>query len=210
MATDDFFGSTEGWSLEPVARWLLSEGRRIQNPLVLATELTAQLDAAGASIDRIRLTTTTLHPQVLAWGVFWDRDQGVRPWRENHGVQNRDAYIGSPNQYVRDNKVAYRKRLADPVTPDDHPTLDDLRREGMVDYYALPIVFGSGDANVMTLATQSPAGFSDADLEKFDILANLLAPLVELLSTRRMTLGLLDTFVGPRISEKIFRGQVKR
>lgn len=210
MSKADFFGSKEGWLLEPVATWLLTEGRRIQNALALATELTERLDAAGASIDRIRLTTTTLHPQMLAWGVFWDRGQGARPWRAAHGIQNRDAYIGSPNQYVRDNKVAYRKRLDDPVMPDDHLTLEDLRREGMVDYYALPIVFSSGDANVMTLATQSPAGFSDADLEKFDILSNLLAPLVELLSTRRMALGLLDTFVGPRISEKIFRGQVKR
>ncbi len=40
MAKADFFGSKEGW----------------------------RLDAAGASIDRIRLTTTTLHPQMLAWG----------------------------------------------------------------------------------------------------------------------------------------------
>ena len=210
MAKADFFGSKEGWSLEPVAAWLLTDGRRMQNALALATELTRRLDAAGASVDRIRLTTTTLHPQLLAWGVFWDRGEGARPWQARHGVQNLDSYIGSPNQFVRDNKSAYRKRLGDPPSKDDHPTLDDLRKEGMTDYYALPIVFSSGDANVLTLATKSPAGFSDADLERFDILSNLLAPIVELISTRRMTLGLLDTFVGPRISEKIFQGQVKR
>jgi adenylate cyclase len=206
----EFFGSKEGWSLEPVAAWLLHDGRRIQSPIELATELTARLDAAGASVDRIRLTTTTLHPQLVAWGVFWDRGQVARPWTAQHGVQALDAYIGSPNQFVRDNKAAYRKRLGDPPHKDDHPTLDDLRREGMTDYYALPLVFSSGDANVLTLATRSPAGFSDADLGRFDILSNLLAPLVELLSMRRMTLGLLNTFVGPRISEKIFQGQVKR
>lgn len=210
MSQTNFFGPEEGWSLEPVAAWLLTEGRLIQNAIALATELTGRLDDAGASVDRIRLTTTTLHPQLLAWGVFWDRDQGARPWQAQHGVQNLDAYIGSPNQFVRDNKAAYRKRLDTPPGADDHPTLDDLRREGMTDYYALPIVFSSGDANVLTLATKSPAGFSDADLERFDILSNLLAPIVELISTRRMTLGLLDTFVGPRISEKILHGQVKR
>ena len=41
-------------------------------------------------------------------------------------------------------------------------------------------------------------------------LANLLAPMVEIIESRRMTLGLLDTFVGHRISERILHGQVKR
>lgn len=210
MKRRGFFGPEEGWSLEVVASWLLTEGRRIQNAVALANELAARLDAAGAAVDRVRLITTTLHPQLLAWGVFWDRGQGARPWTAEHGVQNLDSYIGSPNQFVRDNKQPYRRRLDGPPRPGDHPALDDLRAEGMTDYYALPLVFGSGVANVLTLATKSPAGFSDADLEKFDILSNLLAPLAELLSTRRMTLGLLDTFVGPRISEKILHGQVKR
>ena len=40
-----FFGPEEGWSLEPVAAWLLSEGRRIQNAVALANELAAQMDA---------------------------------------------------------------------------------------------------------------------------------------------------------------------
>jgi adenylate cyclase len=205
-----FFGPNEGWALEPIAGWLLTEGRQVQGLPELVVQLTDRLDAAGATVDRIRLTSTTLHPQVLAWGVFWDRGQGARPWAGEHGVQNLDAYIGSPNQFVRDNKQAYRKRLDVPAADDDHPTLEDLRAEGMVDYYALPVIFSNGDSNVLTLATRLGAGFSDADLARFDILANLLAPLVELISTRRMTLGLLDAFVGPRTSEKILQGQVKR
>ena len=210
MDGSSLFGPREGWSLEPVAHWLMTEGRRRPDAVTLVTELTVRLDASGAPVDRIRLTTTTLHPQVLAWGVFWDRDQGARPWTAGHGVQNLDAYIGSPNQYVRDEKKAYRRRLDSPVRPDDHATLDDLRKEGMVDYLALPIVFGSGDVAVFTLATRSPAGFSDADLARLDVLSQLLAPLFEIIATRRVTLGLLDAFVGPRISAKIMNGQVRR
>ena len=62
----------------------------------------------------------------------------------------------------------------------------------------------------MTAATAAPAGFSDDDLDRFEALANLLAPLLEIIQARRMTLGLLDAFVGPRISERILQGQVKR
>ena len=41
-------------------------------------------------------------------------------------------------------------------------------------------------------------------------LANLLTPLIELMAGRRTTLGLLETFVGKRIGERILQGQVKR
>ena len=60
------------------------------------------------------------------------------------------------------------------------------------------------------LATARPGGFSDEDFERFEALANLLAPLVEAIHARRMTLGLLDAFVGPRIGRRILDGQVKR
>jgi len=62
----------------------------------------------------------------------------------------------------------------------------------------------------MTVATAAPGGFDDDDLDRLDALSNLLAPLVEIQQVRRLTLGLLDTFVGPRIGERILQGQVKR
>ncbi len=203
-------GPRDGWSLEPIASWLLSKGRFLPSAVELMDGLAAQLDAAGAKIDRIRLTMTTLHPQLLAWGVFWDRPLGARPWSAEHGVQFLDAYIGSPNQYVRDERLTFRRRLDAPPESDDHPTLDDLRAEGMVDYFALPLVFSSGVANVLTVATKVPQGFSDADLERIAVLSSLLAPVFEILAMRRMTLGLLDAFVGPRIGERILQGQVRR
>ena len=203
-------GPRDGWSLEPIASWLLGEGRFLPSAVELMNGLMAQLDAAGAKIDRVRLTMTTLHPQLLAWGVFWDRPLGARPWSAEHGVQFLDAYVGSPNQYVRDERLSFRRRLDAPPEPDDHPTLDDLRAEGMVDYFALPLVFGSGVANVLTVATKAPEGFSATDLERIAVLSSLLAPVFEILAMRRMTLGLLDAFVGPRISERILQGQVKR
>ncbi len=210
---ESLFGTSEGWSHEPVAAWLLTQGRSLEDPVDLMNALMSKLDTAGARIDRVRLSRlsiATLHPQLLAWSVLWDRDVGARPWKAEHGVQNLDSYIGSPNQFVRDEKRSFRKRLDVPVAPEDHSTMADLRAEGMVDYFAVPVVFGSGISNVLTLATRSSAGFSDADLGRFSALANLVAPVIEILATRRVTLGLLDAFVGPRIGERILQGQVKR
>ena len=204
------FGPTDGWSLEPVAVWLLTEGRQIRDPSELLTELTTRLDAAGARIDRMRISSRTLHPQLVALGVVWNRAGGVETWNGPHGVQESDAYMGSPLQFVNQQMQVFRKRLIGEAGQDDHAVLNDLRAEGMTDYMAVPMVFSSGTSNAMTLATTAPQGFSDADQQRYVALANLMAPVFEVINLRRTTLGLLNTFVGQRISERILQGQVKR
>ena len=168
------------------------------------------MDAAGARVDRLAFTLGTIHPQILAWGCFWTRSKGATEFAGWHGVEHSEAYIGSPVQYVREHKRAFRRRLEDLVEGADHAVLHELRAEGLTDYVALPFVFGSGAVNFLTAATAADGGFSDADLDRLEALSNLLAPVVEILHARRMTLGLLDTFVGPRIGRRILDGQVKR
>ncbi len=204
------FGPVQGWSLEPVALWLLSEARHLTDARELVDALMERLDSAGASIDRFRLTCATLHPQLIAWGVAWDRGGDSKMWNGQHGVELGDAYIGSPIQFVRERNLTYRIRLDARIEEGEHATLADLRAMGISEYVALPLVFGTGSVNVLTLSTMAPAGFSDADIERFEALVELLAPLVEIIAERRTTLGLLDTFVGPRISRRILDGQVRR
>ena len=204
------FGPTEGWSLEPVGIWLLTEGRRIKDAASLLNTLMEKLDAVGARIDRVRISSRTLHPQLMALGVLWNRTNSAQLANGPHGVQESEAYVGSPMQFVTEHMRMFRKRLAPGLGVDDHTLLHDMRAEGMTDYVALPMVFSSGTANAMTLATAAVQGFSEHDLERFSALANLLAPLLEIINLRRTTLGLLNTFVGHRISERILHGQVKR
>jgi adenylate cyclase len=202
-------GPEDGWSLAPVAAWLMLEGRRIADPKDLLDALAARLDAAGAKIDRFGFTMRTIHPQLLAWGCYWTRKDGSSMFQGRHGTQNTDAYLGSPVQFVLENKKPFRRRL-DALEESDHTVLHEVQAEGMTDYVALPLELGSGEVNFVTAATAAPGGFSEEDLERLMALANLLAPLVEVLQVRRMALGLLDTFIGPRISGRILQGQVKR
>lgn len=203
-------GPDEGWSLAPVAAWLMLEGRHIVDPVELLNALAQRLDAAGARLERFGFTLGTIHPQILAWGCFWTRSKGAAEFAGWHGIENSDAYIGSPVQFVREQKQAFRRRLVGLDEERDHSILHELRADGLTDYAALPLVFGSGVVNFMTVATAVPEGFSDDDLDRLAALSNLLAPVVEILQARRMTLGLLDTFVGPRIGARILEGQVKR
>lgn len=203
-------GPDEGWSLEPVAEWLFSKGRFVTDASGFLNGLASSLDAAGARVDRIRFTTGTLHPQLIAWGVFWNRGGKAELWTGRHGITETDSYVGSPAQFVRDRNQPFRRRLAGLVEGRDHAVLHEMRAEGMTDYIALPVPFASGVANFLGLATTAQQGFSDADLERFGALARLLAPVLEVFAARRVTLGLLDAFVGQRIGARILSGQVKR
>ena len=204
------FGPVEGWSLEPIGVWLLTEGRTLSDPVALVAGLMARLDTAGARVDRIRVGSETLHPQLIAWSVLWSRKVGARVETVENGLQTTEAYIGSPMQFVREENRPFRRRLDSPVSDEEHMVLHDMQATGMTDYVAVPLLLGSGTVVSMTLATAAPAGFSDADVARFAALSNLIAPLIEIIAMRRTTLGLLDTFVGPRISERILHGQVRR
>ena len=203
-------GPEEGWSLAPVAAWLTIEGRHIGDPLVLLDALATRLNASGAPVGRLGFTVRTIHPQLLAWGCYWTLREGSKMFAGRHGTQNSDAYIGSPVQFVYEHNQPFRRSLMDLDEQRDPALLHELRAEGFTDYLALPLRFGSGEVNFMAVSASAPGGFSDGDLERFDALANLIAPLLEILQARRLTLGLLDAFVGPRIGARILEGQVKR
>ena len=210
MTQKGLLGSTEGWSLEPVASWLFGEGRRVNDPVKLIEGLARQLDLAGARIDRLAFVCRTLHPQFIGWNVRWTRQKGAQRASVEHAVRATDAFIGSPVEYVQQHQRPYRLRVTPRAEEGEPSLLPDLRHDGITDYAALPMPFGREMTNVLTAATADPGGFTDADLERLATLARLVSPFVEIIAVRRTTLGLLDTFVGPRISERIFQGQVKR
>jgi len=203
-------GPEEGWSLAPVAAWLMIEGRQVRDPLALLDALAGRLNAAGAPVGRLGFTLRTIHPQLLAWGCYWTRREGSKMFTGRHGTQNSDAYIGSPVQFVYEHDQPFRRSLLNLDELRDPALLHELRAEGLTDYLALPLRFGSGEVNFMAVSASAPEGFSDDDLERFEALANLIAPMLEIFQARRMTLGLLDAFVGPRIGARIMQGQVKR
>lgn len=204
------FGPSGRWSLEPVAAWLLTQGRHITEPRDFLGALVEQLDAVDAHVDRVRISSSTLHPQLAALGISWSRGESVQMWSGEHGVQLTDAYRGSPMEHLQQQRRLLHQRISALPEPDEHPIWQDLRSAGMRDYLALPMELGSGRQNALTLATRDPAGFDDEDIARLTALSNLLAPLVELMVGRRTTLGLLETFVGKRIGERILQGQVKR
>lgn len=204
------FGDQTGWALAPVIAWLVTEGRRVAEPTQLIDELCARLVGAAAPLWRMRLYFQTLHPQVAACAFTWTRKQGSTNLCVPHNIADSDISIGSPIQQVYTTGRSVRHRL-DRLDPEqNHPVLQDLAAADSTDYVVMPLVLSTGQINAFIVATDSPGGFSEADIAKFEALVNFLAPIFEVIMTRRIARTLLDTYVGRRTGSKVLDGLIKR
>ena len=201
--------SSTGWSVGQVVDWLLRDGRLSAEPSELVDTLAAKLLAAGAPLWRLRLGFFTINPQLAAWAYVWMRGRSTHVEQYPHGVQQTDAYIGSPAQRMVDSGTPVRYRL-DHLAPSDHRLLHELAAEGGTDYALFPLRFSDGSRNVFALATDDPRGFSAHDLASFETLSHALSPVLEVAATRRIAETLLDTYVGHRTGGRVLQGQIQR
>ena len=96
---------------------------------------------------------------------------------------------------------------------DARSTTQSLRNSALpagTDYVAMPMICSSGEINTISWATNRPGGFSEPELADLTAIADALAIIVELQSTRRVTRYLLDTYVGHRTGERVLSGAITR
>ena len=197
------------WAVEPTLDWLLREARLLGDLRLVVERLCERLAEAGAPVWRFYLGLQTLHPQLRAMAYLWTRGQPARGVERLHGIEQTDAYIGSPIQEVRRSRQRVRHRL-DNLSPDHHPVLHELRAEGGTDYVAWPMAFSRGEVPVVTLATDDPGGFSDADVAKFERVLDHLAALAEAQVMYRIGVTLMETYMGRHTGQRILDGLIRR
>ncbi len=208
---DALSGRLEGWPLAPVLIWLLTEARQHAEPAPLIDALAAQLEAVGAPAWRLRIGMRTIHPQTIGIAVVWQRGRG--PAEESsvgYAVLETDAYRGSPielfNQTCK--TVRYRLDQLDPKT--DHRVLFELAEQGATDYVLQPMSFSDSRLHFLAVATDRAGGFTDLDIAKYGLLAEALAQHFEIISKRRLSQTLMDTYLGHRTGQKVLDGLIKR
>lgn len=208
---DALTGRMEGWALAPVLIWLLTEGRKITEPAPLIDALAGQLDRVGAPIWRLRIGMRTIHPQTLGIAVIWQRGQAAaKEMGIRHGMFETDAYIGSPIQAFHQSGKTVRHRLDHLDKETDHPVLFEMAAQGATDYVIQPMSFSGGGNHFLAVSTDRAEGFSDLDIAKFGLLAEALAQSFEIISTRRLSQTLMDTYLGHRTGQKVLDGLIKR
>ncbi|WP_282607156.1 adenylate/guanylate cyclase domain-containing protein [Pelagibius sp. Alg239-R121] len=208
---DALTGRMEGWALAPVLIWLLTEGRKIPEPGPLITALAHQLESAGAPVWRLRTGLRLIHPQMFGTAVIWQRGRGgAEETQVRHGVLDSDAYLGSPIQTFNETHRTVRYRLDRLDEARDHRVLFELAEQGARDYVIQPMTFSDGSGHFLAVATDRVDGFSDLDISKFGLLADTLAPCFEIISKRRLSQTLMDTYLGHRTGQKVLEGLIQR
>lgn len=208
---DALSGRLEGWSLAPVLVWLLTEGRRVLEPGPLIDALAAQLEAVGAPVWRLRVGMRTIHPQTIGIAVIWQRGKG--PAEETavaYEVLETDAYWGSPIEAFNQSQQTVRYRLDKLDPARDHRVLFELAGQGATDYVIQPMAFSDSGFHFVAVATDRAGGFDDLDIAKFGLLAEALAQHFEIISKRRLSQTLMDTYLGHRTGQKVLDGLIKR
>jgi adenylate cyclase len=189
----------------------LREARDLADTRSVIGELCQRLLATGFPLWRLFLSIRTLHPQVATIGYRWRRGESLpSETPREHGIDREEVYLRSPIKLIHDGTSELRRRLADPATPREFPVLDDLATEGATDYLIVPLRFSSQRVNAVSIATDRPDGFSDAELARFKNLTPLLALVLEIKETQRLASTLLDTYLGHDAGRRVLGGLVQR
>jgi len=196
---------------DPVAAWLLNEAKDMADTKAVIGDLCQRLVAAGFPLYRLFLSIGTLHPQVLAIGYQWRRgDTLPSETAREHGIVREEIYLASPIKSIHDGMPEIRRRIGDPGSPRDFPILADLQAEGVTDYLVLPLRFSENRINALSVATDRPNGFTDADIAGFKALMPSLALVLEVKETRRIASTLLDTYLGHDAGRRVLGGLIRR
>lgn len=194
---------------DPLARWFVTEAFRIADTSQLVAAAGERLVEAGLPLYRLAYFQVTLHPEFIGTGYFWRRGRGVESGVRVRGDNHVDTeYHDNPLPIVFEQKKTVRVRLQEVEL--QAPLLRQLKDEGATDYVALPLQFGSGHVDALSVVSDRPGGFSSTDLERMYLLQFAFARLVEVHSLRDTAIQLLDAYVGRAAGQRILAGDLKR
>ncbi|MDJ0949528.1 MAG: adenylate/guanylate cyclase domain-containing protein [Alphaproteobacteria bacterium] len=204
-------GTDEGWAPAPILDWLFREGRFLTDPNELTRELGIRMHEAGAPIVRLRLAMRTLHPLLAGWSAVWQASGELERDRvATHGLERKASYVGSPLAHVRRTRTSFRRRLDASLGATDHALLHDLAAQGATDYLAMPLVFTTGQSAAMVVVTDRAGGFTETDLSKFEALAVIVSPILEVASAHTLARTVATAYIGPRSGARVLQGRIKR
>jgi len=203
--------TTPEWQPRAITAWLLEEGRLLADLDELVRQLGNVMLASGAPLWRLRLSMRTLHPLITAVTSVWERDDRSTSHIETpHGLESRSDYFGSPFEIIARTRAPLRVQLSGALSDTDHAVLHDLKARGGTDYIGLPMRFSDGAAAIVVFNADRTEGFSDQDIAGFTEIASALAPIVEVFSSKRVSLAVAEAYLGQRTGQRVLNGQITR
>jgi adenylate cyclase len=194
----------------PLIDWLLTDGRNQPGISNLLDAFGPRLIDHGVPVSKIFIAVEQLHPELYADTHIWDRSRGSSVIQRPHASTESELFRQSPLPRILAGAEMVRYDITDDDTDLSYAPGRALKGEGATQAIGLPLPFSAGRRQVITLATDSPPGFSDDQLARIVAVLPALGSVIELYALRDMASGLLDLYVGHDAGERILRGEVKR
>ncbi len=203
-----------------IVDWLTWAGLEGNDIGEILSGLCERLLASGTmQVFRAHIAVTTLHPQFGGYGFTWWRDGGLlEPQAYPRADSYNDSFTRSPFYHMIDTKTyQLRRRLTGADAQVDFPILEEFRDAGATDWYAAAFPFvwrDGGDAEVSgfvtSWTTDAPDGFDFLTLARLQSILQLMALAVKAAATYTMAEGVLATYIGTDVAERVLSGGIER
>jgi adenylate cyclase len=195
--------------LQKLIDWLVDGARSAPNPPQMMTEACERMVAAGLPLWRVGIFIRTLHPDIAGRNLVWRPGAEVVVGTADYDMIDSDEFRHSPLALVFGEGREIRARMDGPDAR-RFPLFDDLRKEGVTEYLALPLMQVDSTVHASSWTTRQPGGFTEVQIKAIRALIPPLSRLIEVTRLRFMSTILLDTYVGNRAGERIMRGHIRR
>jgi uncharacterized protein (DUF427 family)/class 3 adenylate cyclase len=194
----------------PIAGWLLREAWKAPAADALVADFCACLLQHGVPVARMTVIIPTLHPQIYASVFVWrDDTRAVRTIFEPHDILHQPKFANSPFAPIIRGAGGIRRRLEGDAVTLDFPVVRDLFAEGATDYVAMPFRFSDGQVNVISMTSFASGGFTTAHLGNLHEVLPALGRLFEVHAQRRISVSLLETYLGRNTGKRVLEGEIK-
>ncbi|RLA10454.1 MAG: hypothetical protein DRQ59_11870 [Gammaproteobacteria bacterium] len=195
----------------PLLNWVIQEAPAIASSRELTAAFARQMRSAQIPLWRLTVSIRILHPQVTAFTQHWHSVTGeLVELEHDFGILQSPEYLNSPLLPIFEGAGGIRRRLDIKEPLLDFGILSELHAEGATDYVAMPLHFSDGQINALTISSNSPGGFTTADLgHVYEVLA-VLGRIYEVHALQRKAASLLDIYLGPHAGERVLNGLIRR
>ena len=200
-----------------VADWLMDQALGEPELPDLFGGCCARLRAAGVPLARAYIGARILHPLFSAVSYVWRPETGVKIEETPHHAGG-GGFERSPHyQLIKDNVPLVRRRLAGPDAMVDFPLLEELRDQGMTDYFGFVVsfvegwVFGSPASGMAgSWATDRPSGFNDGDIQALMRIQRRLSVACKMRIKDMIARNVVTTYLGRNAGLRVLNGSIKR
>jgi adenylate cyclase len=194
----------------PVIRWLITDARRRTDANEFLEAFAYELRAAGVDVSRITTGVPILHPQIFSFSGLWELGKGTTERLYRTGPDFSTTMSNSPIRIAYEGGGPVRCDLTAPPRDGEFAILDNLRRQGFIDYIVYAVPFADGSHKALSLATTHRGGFDSDELALFEAMIPAVAFNLEVQALRRTARTLLDTYVGQQSGGRVLDGQIQR